>query len=61
VRKFVTALPGEVGDHRAATALLPQPLEYQRRSDPVDRNLDRGIIGERTQHHRLGRKPRARA
>ncbi len=54
-REFVPALPSEVGDHRTATGLLPQPLEYQRRFNPMDRNLDRGVIGERTQHHRLGR------
>jgi hypothetical protein len=52
--------PGDVDDH-GATGLLPQPLGCQRGSDPVDRNLHRGIIGERTQHHRFGRKPRARA
>ena len=38
------ALPGEIGEYRSATGLLPQPLEYQRRSDPVDRNLDRRIM-----------------
>jgi hypothetical protein len=54
-------LPGEIGDHCAATGLLPQPLEYQRRSDPAERDLERGIIGCRAQHHGLGRKPPARA
>jgi hypothetical protein len=31
-REFMPALSSEIGDHRAATGLLPQPLEYQRRS-----------------------------
>ena len=60
-RKLVPALAGEIGDHRAAAGLLPQPLEHQRRPDAADRNLDRGIIAGRAQHHGLGRKPRARA
>ena len=46
---------------RSATGLLPKPFEHQRRPDAADRDLDRGIIGRRAQHHGLGRKPRTRA
>jgi len=60
-RKFVSARPGEVGDHGAAAGLFPQSLEYQPRSNAPYRYLNRGIIARRAQHHGLGRKARARA
>ena len=58
--KAVLASARQLRDHRAATGLLPQPLEHQRRPDAADRNLDRRIIGCRAQHHGLGGEPRAR-
>jgi hypothetical protein len=59
-RELVPPRSGEIANHRAAAGLFPQPLEYQRRPDPADRNLDRRIIGYCAEHHGLGRKPRAR-
>jgi hypothetical protein len=40
--KAVLALASQLRDHRAAAGLIPQPLEYQRRPDLADRNLERG-------------------
>jgi hypothetical protein len=34
---------------------------HQRWPDPTDRNLDRGLIAGRAQHHGFGGKPRTRA
>ena len=48
----------QLRDHRSAAGLLPQPLEQQRRSDATYRDLDRGVIAGRAQHHRLGGKAR---
>ena len=59
-RKTVLAFARQLGDHRPAAGLLPQPLEHQRRPDATDRNLDRGIIAGRAQHHGFGRKARTR-
>jgi hypothetical protein len=58
--KAMLALARQLGDHRAAAGLLPQPFEHQPRPDPADRNLERGIIGYCVQHHGLGGKSRAR-
>jgi hypothetical protein len=60
-RKAVLALARQRRDHRPAAGLLPQPLEHQRRPDPTHRDLDRGLIAGRAQHHGLGRKARTRA
>jgi hypothetical protein len=60
-RKAVLAFARQLRDHRAAAGFLPQPLEYQRRSDAANRNPDCGIIGGRAQHHGLGCEPRTRA
>ena len=60
-RKAVLAFARQLRDHRPAAGLLPQPLEHQRRPDAADRNLDRGLIAGRAQHHGLGGKARARA
>lgn len=60
-REFVAALAGEIGDHRPAAGLLPEPFEHQRRPEAADRNLERGIIAGRAQHHGLGGEPRTRA
>jgi hypothetical protein len=59
-RKTVLAFARQLGDHRPAAGLLPQPIEHQRRPDAMDRNLDRGIIAGRAQHHGFGRKARTR-
>ena len=59
-RKTVLAFARQLGDHRPAAGLLPQPLEHQRRPDATDRNLDRGIIAGRAQHHGFGREARTR-
>ena len=60
-RKAVLAFARQLRDHRPAAGLLPEPFEYQRRPDPTHRNLDRGIISRRVQHHGLGGEARTRA
>ena len=59
--KAVLTSARQLRHHHPAASLFPQPLKHQCRPDPTDRNLDRGIIVGRAQHHRLGRKARTRA
>jgi hypothetical protein len=58
-RELMLACPRQFFDHRPTAGLGPQPLEHQGWPDPPDRR--RRVVLRRAQHHRLARKPRARA
>ena len=52
-RELETASGHKPLDHGAATALLPQPLEQQRRADPPARRVRSAVLDQRQDHRAL--------
>ena len=56
-RELEPAPSQELLDHGAATALLPQPLEQQRRADAPTHDIRRTAVRDQRQDHRALRQP----